>query len=284
MNEREFNYDTSSHGVISGNFGSLDTSWAKLPTAGVWHQVAVIYNGTMLLVYLDGSLAMSRTVGTPIATVQTLMQVGSAIAGTGVNGGNDPFHGYIASVRAESGVLTAGDVATNFALGPLTTPIASTPTGLAAIAGDGQVALTWNSSGNATNYNLKRATILGGTYSLIATNQTKTTFTNTGLSNGATYYFVVSATNAAGESIGSAPVNAQPVSRAAPQVNLGVSHGQLTLAWPVDHQGWILQMQTNSPGQGLGTNWVTVSGSNGTNQMAFPINSNGSLYFRLVSP
>ena len=64
----------------------------------------------------------THVIGVPIATVQTLMQVGSGIGGTGVNGGNDPFHGYIACARVESGVLTASDVAANYAVGPLGRP------------------------------------------------------------------------------------------------------------------------------------------------------------------
>ena len=35
----------------------------------------------------------------------------------------------------------------------------------------------------------------------------------------------------------------------------------LTLSWPTDHLGWILQQQTNSLSVGLGTNWVDVAGS-----------------------
>ncbi|HEX3800104.1 MAG TPA: carbohydrate-binding protein [Verrucomicrobiae bacterium] len=285
MNEREFNCDTSGHGIISGNFGNLDTSWGtKIPVAGAWHHVAITYNGSTLLAYLDGSLAVTHAIGTRLATVPTLMQVGSAIAGTGVNGGNDPFHGYIACVRVESGVLTSGDVAANYASGLLATPVASTPAGLVATAGDGQVALMWSPSGNATNYNVKRSMTVNGTYTLIATNWTKTSFTNTGLANGTTYYFTVSATNSAGGSADSAAVNAEPISKVSPQVNLVAANGQLQLAWPQDHLGWMLQVQTNSLGMGLNTNWVTVSGSDAVNQMTFPVTTNGSSFFRLVSP
>ena len=35
MNEREFDYDNGGHGVISGNFGSLDTGWTTAPYG--WH-------------------------------------------------------------------------------------------------------------------------------------------------------------------------------------------------------------------------------------------------------
>lgn len=77
-----------------------------------------------------------------------------------------------------------------------------------------------------------------------------------------------------------APVSALPV-----PLGWQLSGQQLQMNWPQDHTGWQLQSQTNPPGAGLGTNWVTVSGSTGTNALSIPIgNTNGSVFFRLVSP
>src|SRR5579862_4194257 len=42
------------------------------------------------------------------------------------------------------------------------------PTGLAAIAGDQVVALSWNASGGATSYHVKRGTVSGGPYTQVA--------------------------------------------------------------------------------------------------------------------
>ena len=70
-----------------------------------------------------------------------------------------------------------------------------------------------------------------------------------------------------------------------PQIAFGINGGQLYVGWPADHTGWWLQMQTDSIDEGLGTNWVNVSGSDATNQISIPINTvNGSAFFRLVSP
>lgn len=58
---------------------------------------------------------------------------------------------------------------------------------------------------------------------------------------------------------------------------------QLDLSWPViaGH----LETQTNSLSVGLGTNWVTVSGSSATNHVAVTISpSNGSVFYRLAIP
>src|SRR5262249_37035188 len=54
-------------------------------------------------------------------------------------------------------------------------------------------------------------TTSGGPYTTIATGVTATSFTNTGLVNGTTYFFVVSAVNAAGESGNSNQASATPV-------------------------------------------------------------------------
>jgi hypothetical protein len=59
----------------------------------------------------------------------------------------------------------------------------------------------------------------------------------------------------------------------------------LTLNWPFDHTGWRLEVQTNSPGIGVSTNWVTVTGSTNTNSVSFTINpTNGSVFYRMIYP
>jgi hypothetical protein len=162
-------------------------------------------------------------------------------------------------------------------------PLLAAPTGLTAtLTSNGQVKLSWAASTNATGYNVKHATASGGTY-ITSTNLTSLAYTNTGLANGTLYYFVVSATNSFGESTNSVQVSARPLSIASPQITFGNNGGQIYIGWPTDHTGWWLQMQTNSIDNGLGTNWVNVSGSDATNQISVPINTgNGSTFFRLV--
>jgi hypothetical protein len=60
-----------------------------------------------------------------------------------------------------------------------------------------------------------------------------------------------------------------------------IDANELNLAWPADHIGWQLQMQTN----GLGTNWVNVASSTMTNMMRLPIDTQqSSMFFRLIYP
>ena len=82
------------------------------------------------------------------------------------------------------------------------------PTNLNATGGNQQVSLTWSTSTGATSYNVKRSTTSGTGYTTIATGVTTNAYTNTGLANGTTYYYVVSAVNAGGESPNSAEKSA----------------------------------------------------------------------------
>ncbi len=62
----------------------------------------------------------------------------------------------------------------------------------------------------------------------------------------------------------------------------GVTNGQLTLSWPLDHIGWVLQVQTNTL---IPTNWVNVAGSASTNQVTTPvIPTNGAVFYRMIYP
>jgi hypothetical protein len=164
----------------------------------------------------------------------------------------------------------------------LPTPVA--PVGLTATAGNAQVALNWTAPAGAAGYNLKRSTTSGGPYALLAS-LASSNYTDTAVVNGMTYYYVVAATNANGLGVDSVQVSAQPVSAVPPQLAWTISADQMRFIWPSDHIGWKLQSQTNPPGAGLGTNWVTIPNSSATNQMVIPMGAtNGSVFFRLVFP
>jgi beta-glucosidase len=86
----------------------------------------------------------------------------------------------------------------------------SAPTDLTATPGHSQVALSWIAALGATNYNVKRATVSGGPYAMVATGVTTTNYTDLFLTNGVTCYYVVSAVNDWGESLDSLEAGAIP--------------------------------------------------------------------------
>jgi hypothetical protein len=91
------------------------------------------------------------------------------------------------------------------------------PTGIVAVPGNSQVSLRWSVEAGATNYFLLRGTTPGGPY--IVTNSLSATLnsqlstislTDTGLTNGVTYYYVVSAAITNGLTGNSFEVRATP--------------------------------------------------------------------------
>jgi fibronectin type 3 domain-containing protein len=77
---------------------------------------------------------------------------------------------------------------------------------LAATPSNHLVSLTWNTTTTASSYNVKHSTASGGPYTHVA-NATVSNDTDTGLANGTTYYYVLSAVNANGESANSSEVS-----------------------------------------------------------------------------
>lgn len=91
-------------------------------------------------------------------------------------------------------------------------PPPAAPTGLSAFAGDQQIALNWSTVTGATGYNVKRSTVSTGPYAIVTNGVTGTSFTDTGLTDGTTYYYVVTTLKGSCESGNSAAANATPLS------------------------------------------------------------------------
>ena len=108
-------------------------------------------------------------------------------------------------------------------------PVPAAPDGLSAEAGDAQASLSWTASLEATSYNIKVSTSSGGPYTNLM-NVTGTDFVVTGLADGTSYYFVVSALDISGESTNSTPVMATPVAFVA-GLTASVVNSQVQLQW-----------------------------------------------------
>jgi len=108
---------------------------------------------------------------------------------------------------------TAGKIS-HAASTTLLVDLAAPPT-LTATPGNTQVVLSLGPTAGATSYHVKRAPAPGGPYVTVGC-PTSTSYTDSGLTNGVTYYYVVSAaftagTNAGGESPDSVEASATPL-------------------------------------------------------------------------
>jgi beta-galactosidase len=110
-------------------------------------------------------------------------------------------------------------------------PPPAAPTGVSAVGGNAQVAVSWDIVPGATTYNLWRSTTQGGPYTLIAGNigAVNLGYVDHSVANGTTYFYTVSA-NGNGTSENSAEVSATPVARIA-GVTATVTNGQVLVSW-----------------------------------------------------
>jgi regulation of enolase protein 1 (concanavalin A-like superfamily) len=118
----------------------------------------------------------------------------------------------------------------------LDTPSVGAPSNLTASPVDTQVSLSWTGSAGAISYNAKRSIISCGPYTTIATGITAASYTDTTAANGTTYYYVVSAVNAGGQSVDSAKASATPTSlipSAPTGLTVVADVGQVNLSWNV---------------------------------------------------
>jgi fibronectin type 3 domain-containing protein len=264
--------------TTGGAGGEQQINSASVLSPGAWHHVAVTLSGTTGTLYIDGMAAGTNS----SMTLQPSALGNTTLNYIGKSQYNDPYlNAKVDDFRIYRRALNVSEISTLFSSGG-SAPAA--PAGLIATPSNNQVGLSWTVSSGATNYNVKRATTDGGPYTTI-TNVITTSFTNTALVNGMRYYYVVSAANITGESLNSTQVGATPSLTTPVSLSMSLSGGALNFYWLSDHLGWRLQIQTNSLNAGLGTNWVDVSGSSLTNDVALPVDATkGSVFYRLIFP
>jgi len=134
---------------------------------------------------------------------------------TGLTNGTKYF--YVVTAVSSSG--ESGNSSEADATPQAVVTIPTAPSGLVATAGDATVSLTWTAVSGATSYHVKRSTTSGSGYIQIAA-PTTASFGDSGLTDGTTYFYVVSAMNSAGESGNSTQVSATP---AAAVVNVTIT-------------------------------------------------------------
>lgn len=201
----------------SGNGGGGGGSAPATP-AGL---TATAGNAQVALTWTDSSGATLYYVKRSTTTGGPYTQVGTPSATTFTDTGltNATRYFYVVSAYNSYGQSANSPEVSATPTAPTMPPAA--PTGLTATAGNTQVTLNWSASPGATSYHVKRSTTNGSGYAQIAA-PTNTNYTDTGLTNGTAYYYVVSALNAAGESPNSLQASATPATSATPDVTITI--------------------------------------------------------------
>jgi hypothetical protein len=181
--------------------GSLGVPAAPSNLAATW---ATMLNGWFKLTWTDNSsnetgFTIQSYNGTTWTTFATVGQNATSYTRTGIAMPSGPYTMQVVATNP-----TGTSTPSNQVTFSLPTPPAG-PTGLTATPGTGQVALTWNSVSGASNYSIQRATASGGPYSVIKYNNPTTSYTDTSVISGTTYYYEVNWNDSAGGSLWSTP-------------------------------------------------------------------------------
>lgn len=181
--------------VTPGSTVKLIPNLSKSPASGGW----AIYDPTSTLIACAGpptpgtnGWAVTAATGQNSITSITVTVPANASLGTG----------YEAAYNGPSSI--------NAALFDVVAP-PSAPTFLTATAGDQSVHLSWTGVSGAVSYSVYRGLSTGGeSAAALVTGLTSPSYTDSGLTNGITYYYVITASSTIGEGHASSEANARP--------------------------------------------------------------------------
>jgi cellulose 1,4-beta-cellobiosidase len=148
------------------------------------------------------------------------------------------------------------------------------------------VSLSWTASVGASGYQIKRSTVSGGPYVVVGCSAS-TSFVDTGLANGTTYFYVVSATYSGGPVAGGGSANSSQVTGtpqgATPQPPTGVTatagNAQVSLGWTASSGATSYNVKRSTV---TGGPYTTVGSTGGTTFTNTGL-TNGTTYFYVVT-
>ncbi len=187
-------------------------TWTKgtsMPTPRS-HVTAVPYNET---IYTIGGYAKQGLNSIVVDAVEIYntetnsWEIGPAMPTRGTNMGAAAILNKIFVIGGSGGNIT--DQVISLTL-ESSTESPTKPLDLTATGGNSVVDLSWGAVSGADSYTVKRSLTEGGPYTVIADGVTDTTYSDTDVVNGTTYYYVVTAVSAGGESENSNEASATP--------------------------------------------------------------------------
>jgi hypothetical protein len=197
--------------VYAGGFGTTSTVRAHLSDGSAPDYVRTasgsgIYNDSYTIIYNAASAGQTLTI--------TVLKTGNI---SGTQGSADLVAAMLSPTMVSQPTVPAA------------------PDIFITQSNDGNGNFQWTAPAGATSYNIYRSTVAGGEGSTpYKTSITTSNFTDTGLTDGLTYYYEVTAVNAAGESGKSNEISLSPIPLHAypPILNSATpGDGQVTLSW-----------------------------------------------------
>lgn len=254
-----------------GGFGTLDFAFTGMQN-GSPDGLALIDDGGAVVQFLsyEGSITASDGPASGLSSTD----IGVSETPSTPNGhslqltGNGSAYNDFTWMSPSSNTRGVSNTGQTFGGGDVTPPAA--PTNLASIAGDGTVSLDWgdNGEGDLAGYRVYRSTTSGGSYSEITASLLgSSAYVDNGVTNGTTYYYVVTAEdNSGNESANSGETSATPTAAGSNPVV------------------WINEFHYDDKGSDQGE-FVEVAGTAGTDLSGWQIvgynGSGGGTYFTL---
>ncbi|MCH8838790.1 MAG: fibronectin type III domain-containing protein, partial [Candidatus Marinimicrobia bacterium] len=168
------------------------------------------------------------------------------------------------------------------------------PTNLTATPGDAQITLFWspNSEADFLRYRIYGGTSTAPTAQVDSTTGgiNDTTTTITGLSNGTTYFYRITAVDSAGNESGySGELNETPVDLTPPAIptSLAATPGdqQITLSWSPNSESDVLRYRIYGGTTASPTTLIdsTIGGINDTTKTSTPLRNGTTYYYRITA-
>jgi PKD repeat protein len=187
-----YNYLTNQFtNFLAGGSGSITIATPIAPPAPTGVS-AVPGTNQVVISWLPAATATGYIISRSTASGGPYTPVGATNSLTYIDPGLTQLQTYYYEVQATNA----------FGVGPDSSQVSATPSppvvGVTAAVNPSSVALSWNNYSGATGYTVERGTITGGPYTTIASGFSGLNYTDTSVTNGTLYYYVVVASLATG--------------------------------------------------------------------------------------